>query len=177
MQSTEEELHAMMMAALDGGQVPQRRLLMAIALELRSYFERRLRGRETEAEDLVQETLIAVHTRRATFDRTRLFTPWLFAIARYKLIDWVRRQHAHVPLETLEHVLAGDDFELGLAAKIDVAELLATLPAKQSMAIRRTKIEGASIDDVARSDGLSVSDVKISVHRGLRALAARVRGQ
>ena len=55
-------------------------------------FDRRRMPRGDEIEDLVQETLIAIHTRRASYDRDRAFTAWLFAIARYKMIDHFRRR-------------------------------------------------------------------------------------
>ncbi|MFN2474344.1 MAG: sigma-70 family RNA polymerase sigma factor, partial [Sphingomicrobium sp.] len=130
-----------------------------------------------DIEDLVQETLIAVHTRRATFDRDRVFTAWLFSIARYKMIDQFRRARRTVPLEGLEDVLVAEGFEASSNARMDVDSLLDTLPPKQARSIRATRIEGASIADAASAASIGESDVKVSVHRGLKALAARVSGQ
>ena len=58
-------------------------------------------GWAAAAEDLVQETLIAIHTRRATYDPALPFTAWVYGIARYKLIDEYRRdkRRATVPLD------------------------------------------------------------------------------
>ena len=127
-------------------------------------------------EDLVQETLIAVHTRRASFDRGRIFTAWLYAVARYKLVDHFRRTRQFSPVEGLEDMLVTEGFEAASNARMDIDRLLAELPTKQAAAIRRTRIDGLSTAEAAREGGMGESDVKVSVHRGLKALAARILG-
>jgi RNA polymerase sigma-70 factor (ECF subfamily) len=81
----EPELRTLMLAGLDGDEVSHKALLMKLSAYLRAYFKGQLmrigRG-PTDAEDLVQETLIALHTRRHTYDRSQLLTPWVYAIAR-----------------------------------------------------------------------------------------------
>jgi len=62
-----------------------RELLFELSGRLSAYYRRRLGEGCSDAEDLVQETLMAIHARRASFDRTQLFTPWVYAMARYKL--------------------------------------------------------------------------------------------
>ena len=101
MQAVEDQLRALMLAGLSGDAASYRALLEATAVRLRLYYARRIGADHIALEDLVQETLIAVHTRRATYDRNRPFTAWLHAIARYKLIDYMRshRIHSAVPLE------------------------------------------------------------------------------
>ena len=144
---------------------------------LRGYFRRRLRGAEEDIEDLVQETLIAIHSRRATYDGDRPFTAWMFALARYKLVDLLRRGRAEISLDGLEEILSGGDFEAATQARMDIDALLATLPAKQARVIRETKLEGLSVAEAAAGAGLSVADVKVSVHRGLKSLALRLRNK
>ena len=112
---------------------------------LRSYYRRHANGSADDIEDLVQETLIAVHTRRATYDRGRAFTAWLFAIARYKMVDHFRRTRRLQPIEGLEETLVAADFENALVARLDIEDLLAVLPVKQAVAIRATRIEGLSV--------------------------------
>jgi RNA polymerase sigma factor (sigma-70 family) len=175
MQDREDQLRAWMSAGLEGDAAAHAALLRALVPLLRSYYGRRLRGAEADVEDLVQETLIAVHERRATYDRERPFTPWLYAVARYRLIDHCRRRRA-VPTADLEEVLIEEGFEEAEAARMDMERLLAGLPPKQARAIRDTHIEGLSVAEAARNAGLGESDVKVSVHRGLKALAARIRG-
>lgn len=176
MRASEDQLKALMVGGLDGDGRSHAALLSAIASLLRGFYRRRLRERGDEIEDLVQETLIAVHTRRASFDRARAFTPWLFAIARYKLIDHLRRLRHFQSLEGLADVLTAEGFEDASNAEIDVKRLLDTLPPKQARAIRRTRLDGLSTTEAAGDAGIGESDVKVSVHRGIKTLAARVRG-
>jgi RNA polymerase sigma-70 factor (ECF subfamily) len=173
---SEQELKGLMTDGLDGDAAAHAALLSALVPLLRAYFRRRARGALDDIEDLVQETLVAVHTRRATYDRDRAFTAWLFAIARYKMIDHFRRRHRECLLEALDEMLIEEGFEDTHTAQIDVQRLLDGLPAKQASAIRDTHLQGLSIAEAATRNGIGASDVKVSVHRGLKALAARIRG-
>lgn len=176
MQSHEERLRPLMLAALSGDATAYHQLLRALAPLLRGYFRRRLSGADEDVEDLVQETLTSIHSRRMTYDPARPLTAWVFAMARYKLIDLLRRGEATLSFDGMEEVLAGADFESATVAKMDVETLLASLPAKQARAIRDTKIEGLSVAEAAARGGISVADVKVSVHRGLQQLGRRLRG-
>src|ERR1700761_1962912 len=176
MQVSEEQLKAWMTGGLDGDAVAHAALLRALVPLLRSFYRRRLRGAEDDVEDLVQDTLIAIHTRRATYDRDRPFTAWLYAIARYRMIDYFRRRKMSVPIEDVEVILIAEGFEDMVSARMDVDALLSTLSPKQARAIRDTHVEGLSIAEAAERAGIGESDVKVSVHRGLKALAARLQG-
>ena len=171
----DDQLRALMLAGLDGDGASHAALLELAASLLRAFYRRRIADAD-DIEDLVQETLIAVHERRASYDRRRPFSPWLFAIARYKMIDHIRRRSRLQPIDDVEDLLAAD-FEAPSLARTDLARLLDGLPAKQAAAIRNTRIEGLSVAEAAARAGIGESDVKVSVHRGLRALAARVKGQ
>src|SRR5512141_1365425 len=97
MAATEAQLRGLMRAGLRGDTAAYRALLGRLSANLRGYYKGRLAriGRSaTEAEDLVQESLLAIHTRRHTYDPGEALTPWVYAIARYKLIDHLRRTHA-----------------------------------------------------------------------------------
>ena len=172
---SERELKDLMTHGLEGSAAAHAALLSALVPLLRSYFRRRIRESGDDVEDLVQETLIAVHARRATYDRERMFTAWLFAIARYKLIDHFRRRQRECPVEVLEDMLIAEGVDAN-TAEWDVERLLDSLPAKQANAIRDTHVQGLSIAEAASQAGIGESDVKVSVHRGLKALAARIRG-
>lgn len=176
MRATEEQLSAWMVGGLDGHPAAHAALLGALVPLLRAFYSRRLNDGGGDIEDLVQEVLIAVHTRRATYDRDRSFTAWLFSIARHKMIDHYRKTRRFTTIEGLEEMLAVEGFETASNAQIDVERLLDTLPPKQARAIRRTKLDGLSIEEAAEDAGIGESDVKVSVHRGLKALAARVMG-
>jgi RNA polymerase sigma-70 factor (ECF subfamily) len=176
MRDSEQQLQAWMTQGLDGDAAAQAALLRALVPLLRSYFGRRMRNAEADVEDLVQETLIAVHERRASYDRGRPFTVWLYAVARYRLIDHFRRRRTAVPLEDLEETLSVEGFEPATSARLDIDALLSELSPKQARAIRATHLEGFTSAEAARRAGIGESDVKISVHRGLKALVARIRG-
>jgi RNA polymerase sigma-70 factor (ECF subfamily) len=134
-----------------------------------------MRGGERDVEDLVQETLMSVHTRRTSYDRNRPFTAWLYAVARYRLVDYYRRRKLAVSIEEVDDVLAAEGFEERVTARMDVDKLLNTLSPKQARAISDTHLDGKSIAEAAAGAGIGESDVKISVHRGLKALASRIR--
>ena len=171
----ELQLKAWMVGGLDGRAADHAALLRALVPILRAFYRRRARGCDDDIEDLVQETLIAVHSRRATFDRDRPFSAWLFAIARYKMIDHFRRVGNLQPLDGIEDSLAAEDRLDGTLARLDIDRLLETLPAKQATAIRATKLVGLSVAETAVATGAGESDIKVSVHRGLKALTARVQ--
>jgi RNA polymerase sigma-70 factor (ECF subfamily) len=168
---TETRLKALMLAALSGDAAAYRALLAALTPHLRAYFARRVGA--ADAEDLVQETLIAIHTRRATYDTALPFTAWLHAIARYKLIDHFRRAGVRrtVPLEDAAAVIAEEETE-SVGAKRDVEKLLDTLPPARRELVRQVKIEGLSTAEAAQRTGMSESAVKVGVHRALKALSA-----
>lgn len=130
----------------------------------------------TDLEDLVQETLISVHTRRTSYDRTRPFTAWLYAIARYRMVDHYRRQKLSAPVEELDDILMTENFEEALSASMDVETLLGMVSIKQARAIRETHIAGKSVAEAAADAEIGESDVKISVHRGLKAIVKRLAG-
>jgi RNA polymerase sigma-70 factor (ECF subfamily) len=171
------ELKDLMVRGLDGDAAAHRRLLSLLSALLRAFFRRRLGGDGADAEDLVQDTLIAIHTRRVTYDRAQPLEAWVYAVARYKLIDHFRRAkvRATVPLEAAGAVFAESDVEAG-TAKVDLDRLLSALPARQQALVRSVKLEGLSVAEAAARAGMSPSAVKVSVHRGIKALTRNLRG-
>lgn len=173
----EAKLRAWLLAGLNGDEAAHRAFLAEAAGLLRGFFRARLRGRPEDAEDLVQETLIALHTKRHTYDPAYPLTPWLYAIARYRLIDHIRRvkrRGEHTAIDDLELGEDDPDFEAS-DAKRDVATLLAQLPEKQRTAIRLVKLEEKSVKEASALTGFTESDIKISIHRGLHALMRLLR--
>jgi RNA polymerase sigma-70 factor, ECF subfamily len=115
MMPLEIELKALMLASLGGDGASHRALLDRLSRRLRAYYKAKLvavaRG-TTEAEDLVQEAILAIHLKRHTYDPREPLTPWVHAIARYKLIDFLRRNRAsfaEVPIDEADEVMAHDD--------------------------------------------------------------------
>src|SRR5262249_12800912 len=176
LRSDERELRSLMLAGLDGDAAAHKALLTRLSTYLRAYFKTHLaqiaKGL-ADAEDLVQETLIALHTRRHTYDRSQPLAPWVYAIARYRLVDYLRRSKGSamdVPIEEAEEVLADDD-PSSVESGLDLAQLLARLSPKARQAIQLVKLDGLSVSEAAARSGMSQSAVKVSVHRGLRALS------
>lgn len=175
----EARLRQLMLAGLDGDAAAHRSLLEAVAQMLRGYYRRRMGASFAEAEDLVQETLIAVHTRRDSYDPSFPVTAWIHAIARYRLIDhWRRnkRRGVSVPIDDA-YMLAEESSADEVEARLDAAVLLAKLPPKQRDAIRLVKLEEKSVREAAALTGWGESDIKISIHRGLKTLAKLMREQ
>ncbi len=175
---TEPDLKALMLRSLDGDASAYRRLLEDLRARLAAYFERRLWSDRAQAEDLVQETLIAIHTKRATFDRQQPVTAWTYAIARYKLIDHYRRsgRARFTPIDD-EDDLSVEDESSAVNARNDIARGLASLPEKTRDLVTSVKLHDESIADVAHRTGMSESAVKVAVHRGFHKLASRLRGE
>ena len=124
---------------------------------------------------------ITLHTRRHTYDRSQLLTPWVYAVARYRLVDYLRRTKASirdVPIEEATEVFADDD-ATAVDSGLDLVKLMAQLTPKARQAIQFVKLDGLSVSEAATRAGMSQSAIKVSVHRGLRALAllARERSQ
>jgi len=177
--STEPELRALKMAGLDGDAAAHKALLETLSNQLRAYFKGQLghfNRSPVEAEDLVQEALIAIHTRRESYDTSQLFTPWVYAIARYKFLDYLRRTKTSIrdlPIEDAEGVPTQDD-QVHVESSLDLNKLMAGLSPKVRQAIQCVKLDGLSVSDAAVRCGMSESNVKVSVHRGLRALALQI---
>jgi RNA polymerase sigma-70 factor (ECF subfamily) len=174
--AAERELQALMVEGLEGDAVAYKALLSKLSGYLRAYFRGRLArmGRGTaEAEDLVQESLIGIHTRRHTYDPSQPFTPWAYAIARYKLLDHLRRTKVSIknlPIEEAEDLLAHDDLSEAESA-FDLQTLLDRISPKMRQAIQYVKLDGLSVSEAAARSGMSESAIKVSVHRGMKTLA------
>jgi RNA polymerase sigma-70 factor (ECF subfamily) len=175
----EAQLRERLVAGQRGDAVAYAGFLREAASVLRPFFRRRLAHYPDDVEDLVQETLLAMHNRRDTYDPGQPVTPWMFAIARYKLVDLLRgragREALHDPIDDDFEGLASEAGAAAQEARRDLAVLLAELPDKQRLPIQYVKIEGVSVAEAAQRTGLSASAVKIGVHRGLKRLAAKLR--
>lgn len=176
----EERLRAQLLNGLSGDAASYHAFLGTLSAHLRAFFKRRLTQAPDEVEDLVQETLLAVHNQRHTYQADQPVTAWLHAIAKYRMIDLfrrrARRESRNDALDDVHELVAASDGE-SVDARRDLAKLLATLPERQRRPIVCVKIEGRSVSETAVLTGMSESAVKIGVHRGLKALAARIRDE
>jgi RNA polymerase sigma-70 factor (ECF subfamily) len=161
------------MAAAQGGDASAyHRLLSEVAVWLRRYYARRLPP--AMIDDAVQDTLIAVHEKRHTYDPSRPFGAWLAAIARYKWIDALRSLKAK-PTEVLNDDIPVTGYEEAITSTWSLERLLATLKPAQSQVIRLVKLQGLSIEEASKATGQSATLVKVNIHRGLKRLASVLR--
>jgi RNA polymerase sigma-70 factor (ECF subfamily) len=175
--AAEAELKALMVQSLAGDGAAYVALLRRLNGHLRAYYLRRLgSGRASDAEDLLQETLIAMHARRSTYDTTRPFTAWVHSIARYKLIDHFRRtrRRAEESLDDLDQFFSVSNSN-AVEAGIDVDRLLRRLPEKTRRLVRDVKIRGLSTAEAAAQNDISESAVKVGVHRALKSLGSGIQ--
>lgn len=167
--SEETRYRALMLSSLAGDAEAYRTLLKELTRHLRGYYQRRL-APET-AEDLVQEVLLAIHTRRHTYDPSQPFTAWVYGIARYKLVDEYRRskRRVTVPLDDAGDLFAADEATPATARR-DLETLLAKLPADKRRLLTAVKLDGQSVADAARQANMSEGAAKVSIHRSLKSL-------
>ena len=175
----EAELRGLFLRGQGGDSAAYHAFLQRLSGHLRAFLGRRLFGWPDEVEDLVQECLLAMHNQRHTYQSDQPLTAWVHAIARYKLIDLLRaksvREALHDPLDDELEVFAASATEASDARR-DVQGLLATLPDRQRLPIVHVKLQGLSVAETATLTGMSESAVKVGIHRGLKALALKIKG-
>ena len=175
----EDEWTGLMRLAMSGDSAAYHRLLKAVTPVLRSAARRGLAraGQPTDqAEDIVQDILLAVHLKRHTWDVNAPFAPWLFAIARNKLIDALRRRgrRVFVNIDDFAETLP-EEPKAETASASEVAAQLNTLPARQRDVLQSIAVESASIKDTATKFKMSEGAVRVALHRGLASLTAKLK--
>ncbi len=178
----EREIAPVRRLAQTGDEKAYEQALRLIAQRLRAFFRRRMNNTPEDIEDMVQETLLAIHTRRHTYDEAFPVSAWIMAIAKYKLIDFWRKHGKRDALTdefndtdlSQQSIMANDAATSNLA---DIQKLLIQLPEKQRQAIELIKLLGLSVSEAAHQTGLSESALKVQVHRGIKQLTALVAKQ
>lgn len=168
----EPTLARLMASAQRGDKASYAALLAEVQLWLERYFRRRCAP--AQLDDLVQEVLLALHNKRASYDPTRPFLPWLAAIARYRWVDHLRKVYRREEEALGDHDLPEDAGEDAVLARISLDRLFVKISDKQAEAIELVKIEGLSVSEASKRTGQSESAVKVNIHRGLKKLSALV---
>ena len=181
MREREDEWTDLMRSAISGNDAAYHRLLKSITSILRAAARRGLAraGQPLDqSEDIVQDILLAVHLKRHTWDADAPFAPWLFAIARNKLIDALRKRgrRVFVNIDDFAEVLA-DAPAAETASSGEVAAQLNSLPARQREVLQSIAMESASIRETAAKFSISQGAVRVALHRGLASLTAKLREQ
>lgn len=171
----EAEWAAWMRAGLDGDTAAYRQLLETVTPFLRGIacggLARAGLG-DGDVEDVVQEVLLAIHLKRQTWIRDQPFLPWLNAIARYKLIDVMRRRgrRGEVPIDGFLEVLAEPN-EPAEVSHRELSRLVGRLKGRELSVVRAVSLEGKDIRETAAALNMKEGAVRVALHRGLKRLA------
>lgn len=163
-----------MRGALGGDAQAYRRFLQSVTPYLRRLARQscaRFGASDSDAEDAVQEALLAIHLKRSTWDSDRPITPWLSTIVRNKLVDVLRRAgRPAVPIDDLADVLAAE--ETGPHPDVgDIERLIGKLKDQQRAVVQMVSLEGCSAREAAARLGMSETGVRVALHRALKSLA------
>jgi RNA polymerase sigma-70 factor (ECF subfamily) len=177
----DDEWTGLMREALAGDDAAYRRLLKGVTPVLRAAARRGLAraGQPADqSEDIVQDILLAVHLKRHTWDVQAPFAPWLFAIARNKLIDALRRRgrRIFVNIDDFAETIPDKSAAESVPAS-EVATHLQSLPTRQREVLQAIAVDSTSIKDTAAKFSMSEGAVRVALHRGLTALTAKLRDQ
>jgi RNA polymerase sigma-70 factor (ECF subfamily) len=170
-----------MRAAIAGDTPAYHRFLSSLTPHLRSMAKRRcdqFGAPPGDAEDVVQEVLLAIHLKRGTWDPQRPIGPWLTVIVRNKLIDSLRRRgrHVHVPIDDVIATLEADE-QTDTIERMDTETMLARLKDPQRDIVRSISLNGAGIRETAERLMMSEGAVRVALHRALKALAMIYRSE
>jgi RNA polymerase sigma-70 factor (ECF subfamily) len=144
--------------------------------KLMAYALRRTRGRD-QAEDAVQEALLAALEGLDGYAGGASLSTWLFGILKHKIVDGLRRGSREQPLEqdvdTLMH--AGPGPEQSCASRTALLLLersLGRLPPKSADAFVLCEVLGMDTPEACRALGVTPSHCWVLVHRARQRLRA-----
>lgn len=168
-----ENLEALMKRSLGGDQRAYAVLLQETARFLRPFLAKRLNP-DSEVDDLLQEILISIHKARHTYDGERLYKPWAYAIAKFRLQDHLRAHYADHLRQAVELSEVEDDLQEPVT-KSDISYEsisgeIEKLPPKQAAILQMMHQEGYTAKEVAEKIGMNESAVKVAAHRAYKIL-------
>lgn len=169
----ENELARLMRAAIAGDERLYGEFLRRAACLVRGFARRKVVQGGIDPEDIVQETLLAIHMKRHTWRHDAPVTPWLYAIARYKLIDAFRRHGSRVEIDIYEIAEIAAEPQTESAREWEIDRALEGLAPGQRSVVAAVSVDGCSISETARNLGMSETAVRVALHRGLAAIARR----
>ena len=174
----ERERHwaELMDQSLDGNAESYQRLLVLLTVAVRNAVRSRVRFAGLDAEDVVQEVLLALHLKRSTWMRGTPVGPWVAAIARNKIVDALRRRgrRTEVPIESVLETLGFEEVS-GQEQAHDLERALAKLNPRQREVVRAVSLEGHTAQEAAARLRMSEGAVRVTLHRSLKVLAGHVQ--
>ncbi len=175
MLGNETQIRNLMIEAQSGDMIAARRLLDILSGPLERFFHNRLFGTGSDAEDLAQETLLAIYTHRAKYDPSRSLNSWCYAVARHKLIDHLRRS-SRTPNERLDEEadpLAHHRVE-DAVMRWDLNRVLSRLPTRQRSVLHDVRVLGFTIAEAAERHGTTETAAKVMIHRSMKTLRSQM---
>lgn len=169
----EAELSRLLRAAIGGDERAYADFLHRVATLVRGFARRKIVQGGVDPEDVVQETLLAIHVKRHTWRQDAPVLPWVYAIARFKLIDAFRRRGRRIEVEIDEIAETFAEPEAETVSERDISRALDGLPPAQRSVVSSISVDGQSIGETAAKLGISETAVRVSLHRGLAAIARR----
>ncbi|MGX5802877.1 sigma-70 family RNA polymerase sigma factor [Bradyrhizobium sp. Arg314] len=169
----EAEFSRLLKAAIAGDERAYADFLHRIAALVRGFVRRKIVQGGVDPEDVVQETLLAIHVKRHTWRPDAPVLPWVYAIARFKLIDAFRRRGRRIEVEIGEIAETFAEPEAETVSDRDINRALDGLPPAQRSVVSSISVDGHSIGETATKLGISETAVRVSLHRGLAAIAKR----
>ena len=171
------DLEVLMRRSLAGDKLAYAEVLRETGRLLRPFLAKRL-SFESEVDDLLQEILISIHKARHTYDGMRPYRPWAFAIAKFRLQDYLRMHYADqlrhaVDISELENILQDDVTESPFTYE-SISGEVQRLPEKQATILRLMHQDGYTAKEVAGKLGMTESAVKVAAHRAYKVLRQKV---
>ena len=163
-----------MSEAQRGNAEAYRALLDDIGPELMSFLRARVANPQ-DVQDLYQETFLALHRARHTYEAPRPVEPWLFAIAEHLVARHMRRHRARMGREVLVDALPAQAMEDNGHARLEWRRALDRLPPAHREAIELVKLEGLSTEAAAARAGTTPGAFRVRAHRAYRALRQLLR--
>ena len=167
---TPENLEKLMALYQEGDLAAATALIHSISPRLYRFFAAQAVSR-SDANDLLQETWLRIHKVRHTYRPGEPALAWFYAIARHLRVDHYRKAMRTTIRERELDVIAGTAAACAPAGRSDELEaLLAPLSSGEREIVEMLKVEGLSLEEVARATSATVGSVKQKAHRAYRKL-------
>lgn len=169
----ERELADLLRAALAGDERRYAVFLDRVAGLVRAYARGKITHGGVDADDVVQEVLLAIHLKRHTWLPEAPVLPWVYAIARFKLIDAFRRRGRRVEIDVDDIAETFAQPEVETVSARDITRALDGLAPTQRSVVAAISVDGRSVEETARTYAMTEAAVRVALHRGLAAIARR----
>ena len=174
--SDDKRWSSLMASAQQGSERDYQQLLSELADVIHHFLISRF-GQHHFIEDCVQESLIAIHRARHTYNPDRAFRPWMFAIVRNRSVDFLRsekpQRYSAGPTESNDE----PGYEPDQLMPIDLAKSLSRLNPDYCEALTLIKYIGLSIDEAANWAGVSDTAMKTRVSRAVKVLRKQLQNE